>query len=258
MLPGFKVLHFQLPADWRIPRHRHDVPALVVQARGGYRAEAGRDEVESAIGELVTVPPDITHSERISPRGSEALIVGIDPRRTEDLGAVSVFERLRRFRGPRIQPLVAKVLREYRSTDVASAIGLESALLELLVAAERHRPPAADRRTKWLAEVREILEEDFESRPDLSRLARRAGVSRAHLARSFRRAFGCSIGEYVRRRRLRQATELLRSSDLPLAEVALACGFYDQSHFCRLFRESMGTTPAVWRDDVGRRGRATH
>ena len=50
----------------------------------------------------------------------------------------------------------------------------------------------------------------------------------------------------IRYRRLIHAAELLRS-DRQIAEVALSCGFYDQSHFCRAFRSHFGAAPAVWR-----------
>ncbi|MGJ7519755.1 helix-turn-helix domain-containing protein [Variovorax sp. LT1P1] len=44
-----------------------------------------------------------------------------------------------------------------------------------------------------------------------------------------------------------RARELLRASDLPLAEVATACGFADQSHFTRVFSRAEGAPPGHWR-----------
>ena len=246
-VPGFSVRHYRFPAGWRIPHHEHRLPALVVPLTGCFRGHARRDAFEPAPGELLAVPPAAVHHEEIGPRGAAALLVTVTEGRMDSLSGSSLFEGFHRFRGPRIKLLTNKVARELRSRDPLSKLGLESALLELIVVAQRQPIPADNRRARWLSRVRDILDEHFDRPFDVSCLARRSGVSRAHLTRSFRLAYGCSIGEYVRRRRLQRATELLETSDLPLADVALTCGFYDQSHLCRHFRRHLGMTPSAWR-----------
>jgi AraC family transcriptional regulator len=73
------------------------------------------------------------------------------------------------------------------------------------------------------------------------------------LARTFRRTFGCTVGEYLRRLRIERAAEQLVSGDLPLAEIALAAGFADQSHFSNVFRRRTGVSPSAFRREA--RGR---
>ena len=67
----------------------------------------------------------------------------------------------------------------------------------------------------------------------------------------FSRAFGQSFGEpphvYLIQRRLDRARHLMLTSDIKLIEVACACGFSYQAHFCNLFRRDTGRTPAAWR-----------
>jgi AraC family transcriptional regulator len=67
------------------------------------------------------------------------------------------------------------------------------------------------------------------------------------LARAFRRSFGCTVGEYLRRLRIERATEQLAGGDTPLAEIALAAGFADQSHFSNVFRRRTGMSPSAFR-----------
>jgi AraC family transcriptional regulator len=73
------------------------------------------------------------------------------------------------------------------------------------------------------------------------------GVHPVTLARAFRRAFGCTVGEYVRRLRIERAARQLADSDLSLAEIALGAGFSDQSHFSNLFRRHTGLSPFQFR-----------
>ena len=83
---------------------------------------------------------------------------------------------------------------------------------------------------------------------DLARMAEEAGISKFYLVRLFREAEGTTPWAYVRAARIRRAKELIEE-DLPLVEVALRSGFYDQSHFSRAFREAEGKTPGQYREE---------
>ncbi|HEX7896266.1 MAG TPA: helix-turn-helix domain-containing protein [Planctomycetota bacterium] len=81
----------------------------------------------------------------------------------------------------------------------------------------------------------------------VSELARRAGLSPRQLQRRFVELFGVGVKEFVTRARIREAAGLLRSTARPIAEIALDCGFYDQSAFTRAFRRRAGMTPDRYR-----------
>ena len=118
--------------------------------------------------------------------------------------------------------------------------------LEILAHAARGGAPATNlpaRIPRWLDRVRERLHDQGCLRPSLTELAQLAGVHSTHLARTFHRLCHCTIGEYLRRLRLARARELLAAGDRPLAQVARECGFYDQSHFTRVFGRYVGVTP---------------
>jgi AraC-like DNA-binding protein len=79
---------------------------------------------------------------------------------------------------------------------------------------------------------------------DLSRIARR---SPPHFRRTFKRTFGQTPRAYVTARRLHRAKSLMLECNEPLSVIAFLCGFADQSHLSRLFRQQTGETPAAWR-----------
>ena len=78
-------------------------------------------------------------------------------------------------------------------------------------------------------------------------LATLAGLSLFHLARAFRRSFGDSPRRYILRRKMERAQGLMLRTDGSLADIALDCGFGDQAHFGRLFRQFVGESPGAWR-----------
>ena len=78
-------------------------------------------------------------------------------------------------------------------------------------------------------------------------LAALVGYSEFHFIVAFRNALGAPPHEYLIRRRIERAQQLMVSSELPLCQIAAECGLADQSHLSRLFRRVVGDTPAAWR-----------
>jgi len=93
----------------------------------------------------------------------------------------------------------------------------------------------------------EYLNAHFSESLTLAQVARAAGVHPVYLGHIFREEFGETLGEYLNRIRVHAAAERLAHSESPLSSVALEFGFYDQSHFTRIFRQLTGTTPGMFR-----------
>ena len=71
--------------------------------------------------------------------------------------------------------------------------------------------------------------------------------SEAHFSRSFKRTFGESPHAFLVRRRVEFAAQYMLTTDATLSDIALRCGFTDQAHLCKHFRQAVGQTPAAWR-----------
>jgi AraC family transcriptional regulator len=71
--------------------------------------------------------------------------------------------------------------------------------------------------------------------------------SEAHFSRSFKRTFGESPHAFLVRRRVELAAQYMLTTDASLSDIALTCGFTDQAHLCKQFRQAAGRTPAAWR-----------
>ena len=122
-------------------------------------------------------------------------------------------------------------------------------VLELLAECWRSRIEAPlTHPPRWLDRVGELLRDRFAENLSLAEIAAAVRISADHLARSFRRCHGCTLGEYVRRLRVEFACRQLAATELPLAQVALDAGFTDQSHLTKIFKRHMGVTPAAFRN----------
>ena len=101
---------------------------------------------------------------------------------------------------------------------------------------------------KWrLKKVVEYVDTHLARYITLADLAATAGLTRMHFAAQFRMATGLRPHEYVLRRRIERAQEMLRDSNLALVEVALGVGFQTQAHFTTVFKRFAGETPHRWR-----------
>ena len=99
----------------------------------------------------------------------------------------------------------------------------------------------------WLSEIHGLISADPTRERTVGGFARAAGISREHLARSFRRRYGTSISAFLRSRRVIEAYYRLVRTDASLVEIAQACCFSDQSHMTRSLAGEIGITPAAAR-----------
>jgi AraC-like DNA-binding protein len=93
----------------------------------------------------------------------------------------------------------------------------------------------------------DYIEANLGERLDIELIARAVYLSASHLCRAFKSTFGISVHQYVMRRRVKRAQQLMLNSSMSLSGIALSCGMCDQSHLTRWFQRVVGETPAAWR-----------
>ena len=93
----------------------------------------------------------------------------------------------------------------------------------------------------------ELLRENLDGRIRLTEVARECALSASHFARSFKATFGTSTHQWLIRRRIEHAQELLRQTTTPIVDIAIQSGFGDQAAFTRTFRQVAGVSPGRWR-----------
>ena len=232
-----------------VPPHEHATPFVCVAVGGSFVEEYERDRYELSVGSMFYHPGPGVHSERFGGRGGQCFVAQMG---TEWLDAVHArgLEAPERFTSgsrDRAASLGVEACREFRRGDGPSTLAVEGLLVALLAELTRthHRP---ERRTPaWLRRATEVVHDRYLGSIGLAELAAEVDVHPSHLARSFTRHHGCSVGELVRRLRIEHARRLLTESERGLSEIALTTGFADQSHFTRAFKQRVGVSPGEYR-----------
>lgn len=137
------------------------------------------------------------------------------------------------------------------SEDAAQGTILEATSLlrkQIDSEAEQELPDGGGRLLAWQArKVRDYIDRHINGPVFVADLCALIDRSEAHFSRSFKRTFGESPHAFLIRRRVDLAARYMLQTDASLSDIALRCGFTDQAHLCKHFRQATGQTPAAWR-----------
>jgi AraC family transcriptional regulator len=246
---GFTLSELRFPDRYVQAPFEPESPYLAVVLEGALVKSFSRRAIELEPACALTMPVGATHGARFGARGARILIVR--PRSAGD-AAAGCFDRLVELRGRELTWLAWRLAGELRAADEAAPLAAEGFALELLAAATREVSvePSPSRPPRWLRAAEELLRARLGDRIGLGELAETVGVHPTYLARAFRAHYGLSVGEYGRRLRLAWAASELSEGTMSVAEIATGAGFADQSHFTRIFKRHVGTTPARYREQT--------
>src|SRR5262249_16930413 len=101
-----------------------------------------------------------------------------------------------------------------------------------------------------LRRVTDAMTSQIDADVSLKELASVCGLWVSYFVRAFKMSAGDPPHRWMLRHRVERSKSLLRQTEATLAEVAISCGFADQSHFTRVFKSFVGVTPAAWRRSV--------
>ncbi len=246
---GFLFTETYHPPNFVLPRHDHEWANFNFTVRGNCRETTRRLDEECGPYSLVIKPSGEAHSNRYGSQGARSLIVAISGERLETLDrSKALFQRTVYWRRGPLNTIAGRMYAELRTGRCGFELVLEGLALEFLGELSRlGRSSFEPTKPVWLIQAQEKIHASFATQMGLSQLARECDVDPSYFARTFRRWFGYSVGEYIRRIRIQYVAEHLATTDRPLVEIAVAAGFYDQSHLTTTFRLHMGQTPGEYR-----------
>jgi AraC family transcriptional regulator len=138
------------------------------------------------------------------------------------------------------------MVRLYRELLIADEHLSDSLHMLLLGAAARWRNNLLQF-PSWVNTVRELLNDRWYDQVTLNEIALAAGVHPVTVCKYFTRYFGMGFGEYRRQLKVERAIHLIAAGNIPLTEIGYTCGFFDQSHFVRAFKDFTAMLPKDFR-----------
>jgi AraC-like DNA-binding protein len=164
--------------------------------------------------------------------------------------SASNFQGSNRLEQPLFKSLFHKIYKESKINDSTTSIATEGLLLQVLAEIMRYDAYPKTSVPTWVHKVKEIIHEYYAERITLSFLARETGIHPVHLSRDFPRYFRMTMGDYIRKIKIDKATVFLSDRKKSITEIAYDCGFSDQSHFIRCFKQATGITPNKYRKEI--------
>lgn len=153
-----------------------------------------------------------------------------------------------RLKHPALKLLMYRIFAETKQRGPLAASGVDSLLLDLFGTASGKKRSETSTPPAWVGQLEELLYEEPDSHLlTLTELARKVDIHPVHLSRAFPAWFHCHLGDYFRLLKVQRALALLPDRHTSLAAIAADCGFADQSHFIRIFRNHQHMTPLSFR-----------
>ena len=246
--PGLHAFEAAYDPWSRLPEHGHAAPFFTYVLHGSFVERAGQHVRQCSRGAVIFHDQE-SHTNEVSGAGTVSFNVELDPELWRELtDAVRVDTSLvGRVVGGDIEWAALRAWREFQQVDEVNTLAVEEAIVLLCEATRgaytRGLFEPHHRLDRCVAYLNAHLMETHR----LADVARIAGVHPMNLAKLFRRRFGCSIGEYVRRRRVAWACAQLAHGEESITTIAQNAGFADHPHFTRTFVRVTGCTPRWYR-----------
>ncbi|GGA88956.1 MULTISPECIES: helix-turn-helix domain-containing protein [Mucilaginibacter] len=148
---------------------------------------------------------------------------------------------------PDVKFLLYRIFKESKICDELTAMTVEMLLLQTLNKMQVNNAGMSRQIPAWVGKLKMLLADDPARKHTLSELSGLLQLHPVHLSRDFSRYFNCTMGEYIRKLRIEKSFALLADGGLSLTDIAFTCGFADQSHFLRCFKQFGCDSPSAYR-----------
>jgi AraC family transcriptional regulator len=249
---GFMLTETGYTPNQRLPKHSHENSNFIIVLQGTFTEHLGRKTRLCAPPSVIFRPPEELHADDFHNAGGRCLTIEIASQFWNSTPDHSVIPRdSADYQNGLVTTIAARLYGEFRRRDSISSLAIEGLTLEMIAEVARLsvRKPSLTSACR-IERAREIIHARFSDNLTLNSIADSIGVHPVYLAREFRNRYNCTIGGYIRHLRIQFACRQMANSDVTLAEIASAAGFFDQSHFSRTFKCLTGLTPTNYRKNV--------
>ena len=238
----YVTIHHDLAATDRL--HFHDKAHLSYILRGGVMDRRLSSEAERFTGDVLFFRSGEAHETIYHGFPVKNINIEFDHDFFRELGVGEDKIATSAINSAATKFTMLRIFREFVFNDEFSPASVELLIGGLFADDVTH----SRRRPQWLNTVVEYLADNWNAGVSVDDLACVSGVHPKTISKQFTRFVGCTLGEYRRRLRVEHSLELIRNSKRSLTDIALECGFYDQSHFISVFKHITGFRPREYKN----------
>lgn len=246
-LPDFSIKEIADQSMGEIPRHTHEDAHFIFVINGHYVTSASDVTPLSKSSTLIFNPAGTTHRDRFDANGGRFLAVSLKPEVTRTQSEINFIDRPVGFSDGQVPWLAWKLYNEFQIRDEVSGLIMTGLVFEMFGHIQRSRVRFAHTVPTWLRLAHELIHDRFVEPLTVKEIAQAVDAHPVYLVRAFRKQYGMTVGEYLRKLRIEFACRQLSDTRAPLSQIATIAGFYDQSHFTRTFKKLTGLTPNQYR-----------
>lgn len=247
-LAGYNFAEAVYAPKSRLSAHSHDFVYFCFVLQGNFTEVYDKKERVYSPATLIFRPSEEIHSNYFHTKSRCFKIQLSFDKFRKYADSQTLLDTKKIFENGKITHLVSRLYEELCFIDKFSALTTEGLMLEILAETFRQSENSfSNKPPRWLLQIESLIIEEFKENLTIEALARSENIHPTHLAREFRRYFNSTIGDYIRKKRVEFACQKLINSNMPIKEIAIEAGFFDQSHFTRVFKKAFNITPSAYR-----------
>ncbi|NAS30417.1 AraC family transcriptional regulator [Flavobacteriaceae bacterium R38] len=224
--------------------HSHKNPIITFIYQGGDIEFREKKSYERKAGEFFFYPSNQPHKTELRKEFSQNLNIEF---KENSFSNEFLFSRqiLYSINDIDAKFIALKLLQELYINDSLSSNSIDLLVFDLISSSLKDKTKY---KPKWIEILFELLNDRWQEQISLLELSDILNVHSVTISKQFRKYFNCTYGEYMRKLKVNNSIDLIKASNLPLLDIAYYCGFADQSHFSRSFRQYTGFTPSEFRN----------
>jgi AraC family transcriptional regulator len=221
--------------------HSHKNAHITLFLKGGTIEKRKNENHAVAPGTILFYHSDELHLNQNTLFPSKNINLEIDENHFKEFGITEELLKSGTANTVKTKLLILKIYNECLIDDTFSKDSINMLLSHF--ASNKNYGDQFSKCPSWVNSLYELLNDCWNENPSLDDLSKILNINPISISKHFPKYFGCTLGEYSRRLKIDRSLTLIQQPSISLTDVGFECGFADQSHFIRTFKQQTGFLP---------------
>jgi len=237
------TVHYALE-DENIGLHYHENPHICFLLQGGDKERRKGSSYLRKSGDIFFYSAGEEHASVTRSRFTKSMIIEFENRFLKKYGFDEAQFETAIKTNANIKFSMLKILKELSKHDDCSELTIQMLVMSFCNLSDNQQKKPTP---KWVQIIKELLNAKWNQPVTLDELSLATSIHPVTISKYFSKYNHCTLGEYLRKLKIENSIPLIKDSTLSLTEIAYHCGFADQSHFIRVFKDTTGFLPKDFR-----------